>query len=263
MVRVFFFAILAFAAGYLSRPLLSPYIEGLIYEYLPSAGGTDPEPEPIPESTPLPQEPDEPYPTHNYTLTGYLTESGFNDDGLAPPGEGPYQLFDVCNPVTVELTLSSAPGDALVLNYSGGEDIFLPGAGIGYRLTAGAADPARTIVSLGQLTRSTAGATGVTFGSQNNSIDQYAEVEDAWGYVELIEMLSISSSTATLSGGATFEALADFLATADRVSGNFELPYCDTSMLPASEVPCSERPRGGIDHPFQTTLSFTPVCDMR
>ena len=247
-MRVIFLAIVAFALGYLARPILSPYVEALINEYIFN-GPVDPEPDPDPDPDPEERE------TYTFSFAGYLTDRNFN----VTPGDGPGQIFDSCDPVSVSMTLRGASGEQLVFTDGVGSYLTFDDAAFDFEISVGAADPARTIVSNGsnnlQDPTSRYRPEGIDMSLLGGTVSQRAIAGDAFGYPELMS-LSISSETATLDGDESYEEFAVFLNTATAASGNFEFRHCDESLHGLCP------PITDYALPASTRLYFTETCSM-
>lgn len=247
-MRLILVFLIAFGAGFAARPwLISNVAPNLPHEATSWINSFFVGEEPVEPKT--------------FGFIGYLTEDGFHgSSGDLSVGEGPDQIFDLCDPVDIQVTL--APKEGSVIFFGGAtivEDAeFNATIAVGPR-DVGAVSRGRAVVSLGSWSDLRADATdsGLFLNSGNNTTDAVGGSGDAFGYFELVNELNFLSETHGAVGLSTYDEVAAFFNSVNAVSGELDFRYCDESLIGEA---CPARTDFAL--PLRTILEFTESCSL-
>lgn len=256
----FFLPFFAFVAGYVAHWVLDfsfpcGRANRTVCEFLLLSGRT------LPWQVPREAAPVNPREALTVTLRGDLAATGLDRAGgaVVPPGEGAQQLFDEGAPVEVTVTLAPADGEApLVFELpDGGFAELDEGWRLSFAIAVGAEDPGiaeSSQSSATNLTTARFSGNSITLASENNTAVRRASAGDAFGYIELIHGVTLTSETMSaerIRTGADFQA---FLRSATTSGGRFEFRFCDESLARVRRETCPDRSDFAL--PFATNLSF-------
>lgn len=182
--------------------------------------------------------------------------------GDLPAGEGPDQLFDLCDPVDIRVTLAPKEGEMIYFPSSIGDTTMVEDAEFDVAITVGPRDVGavgdrRPSVRLGPSPDIAGEATdeGLFLNTGNNYTEVVGASGDAFGYFELIMDLNFVSETHGAAGLSTYDEVAAFFNSVTEVSGRLDFRYCDESLYDAG---CPERT--AIELPYRTKITYTNDC---